>query len=676
MCTPSVPLETQNLFAGGNYTLRNRAFHGAFLTPAGMRNMLPETMCVPDGRLGKLGECLCRNVTELAAQAYSVCPEPPADKLTFSDRRDAQRACTVLAAYRSCLLRSVGRICFVERLDRACAALDHAKLERFGCRACNSLHDQSTTTFVLSQEAPECIVAQAGAPVCARPFYFNFAGRKHPCDPKQPAAERPLPFDHVFGSWLHGRIERNSVVVQIGYKHSCLAIFLASSARFRWIITPTGRGSDDNTPPPGWSPFDIEAPMRAQFMTSAQRAELGDFVVDWLVALDFGAALQTNSSRSVADALAAHVPLLERCRFALLIAWAPAERALPPLESTAPEAALIAALQARDFLFDFDLTRRARHSSTLAGQKQSAMVFLRRQLAARVVFPDFLRANISSVRWNQQVPFGSAWLRVFVPRGIAWANNRIVISIHSDPRFVEWRSSVRETWLTRARRLGMLAVFIVCNPDADVITEAAIYNDIIAIEAPYFYHAERSVLPLLEHVWFQLAARHAIDAQWVMKTDHDTVVFPDTLARFLRNQSEYDPMRQYVYAGNLFEVSPVRDPKHHSQVSAEMYPPLQYPGFMSGGAGYIESMALVRCLTSHTATAAFNYFPRSDVGMRLAINEAGCAPLHIVSSGNFRYNAPPTVPRDTVTMHYVKKADRLREYWAPQLALLDHENKA
>lgn len=665
VCSPSVPLERINPYSGGNVTLRGRIFYGNFTTPtAGVRNALPETMCLPDGRLGKLGECTCRNFTELDALAHRVCVAPPQDKLLFDAKRDSQLACTALTAYRSCLARTVGYACFTERFDRICAALDHTRLAALGCRACNSLHHQSTTTFLLSQDAPECLVAQTSVtapPQCARPFYFNFVSRKHPCN-STGSQQRPV-FDHAFASWLHGRMERNSVVLQVGYRqYSCLALFMASAGRFRWIVTTP---DSDAEPPVGWSPFDPDAPLRAQFMTGEQRnttATERRFALDWLLALELGAVLRKDSL--LGPLLDRHVPLLERCRFGAMLGTDGV--------STERQQLLIDEMLARDFVYDFDLTRRARSAAVLL--KTGVLVFLRRQLAARVQFPAFLRANVSDVRWNQQIPFGSTWLRVYVPRGIVWTGNRVVISIHSDPRYVEWRSSVRETWLTRARRLGMLAIFIVCNPDAAVLAEADAYNDIIVIEAPYMYHAERSVLPLLEHVWFQLAARHAVDAHWVMKTDHDTVVFPDNLQRFLRNQTA-DPLSAYVYAGVLFEVAPVRDPKHHSSVSALAYPPLQYPGFMSGGAGYVESMALVRCLTAHTSTAAFNYFPRSDVGMRLAINEAACQPLVIVNSNNFHYNAPPIVPANTVTMHYVKNAEKLRDYWAPQLALLSHSNK-
>jgi hypothetical protein len=665
VCTPAVVPDPPMVV---NATLRGRTLYGEFRTAAGVRSALPETMCVRDGRLGKLGECVCRNHTQLEALAAAACREPPEEKLAFDSRRQAQVSCTALSGYRSCLARAVGRGCFVERLDRVCAALDHDRLALTGCHACNALHDQSTTTFVLSRQAPECAVVPpsntSAAPQCGVPLFSDFAARLRPCT--NGASERTaMPLDHALASWLYKRIERNSAVLQIGYAHSCLALYMASSARFRWIVTRL----DNATAPPGWAPFDADAAARAQYMSAAQQAQQGALAIDWLLALEFG----TGANVSAEQALAERAPLLERCRYAALLLWAPADHRLPAAAGGVLERELVTAMHARGFLYDHDLSQRARYFAALPGAKQSATVFLRRQLAARVPFPDFLRANVSGVRWNQQIPFGSTWLHAYVPRGIAWTNSRIVISIHSDPRFVEWRSSVRETWLTRARRLGMLAVFIVCAPSAAVVAEADEYNDIVVIEAPYLYHAERSVLPLLEHVWFQLAARHAVDASWVMKTDQDTIVFPDALLRFLRNTSAaLDPQRQYIYAGSLFEVPPVRDPRHYSHVSAALYPPLQYPGFMSGGAGYIESMALVRCLTAYTATPAFNYFPRSDVGMRLAINEAGCQPLHIVGSANFHYKLPLVVPPDTVTIHYVKSADRLRDYWAPQLALLAH----
>lgn len=674
VCTPPIVAEAP---AVTNATLRGRTLYGEFETSAGVRSALPDTMCVRDGRLGKVGECVCRNHTQLEALAATKCTEPPETKLVFDGRQKAQASCTALTAYRSCLMHAVGRGCFVERLDRVCAALDHDRLALAGCHACKALRDQSTATFVLTRDAPECLVvprrtASAG-PLCGVPLFSDFATRLRDCNDSAP--ERPtMPLDHALGTWLYKRIERNSVVLQIGYTHSCFALYMASSARFRWTVALL----DDNstaTTLPGWAPFETAATARAQYMSSTQRAQMARedtaVTIDWILALEFGVGANVSAERALAE----RVPLLERCRYAVLVLWAPADSRLPKATGEALEQELVLAMHARGFLYDHDLSQRARYFAVLPGIRQSATVFLRRRLAARVPFPDFLRANTSNVRWNQQIPFGATWLRAYVPPSIAWRNSRIVISIHSDPRFTEWRSSVRETWLTRARRLGMLAVFIVCAPTAAVVAEADEYNDIIVIDAPYFYHAERSVLPLLEHVWFQLAARHAIDASWVMKTDQDTVVFPDALLRFLRNTSmALDPQEHYIYAGSLFEVTPVRDPRHHSHISAALYPPLQYPGFMSGGAGYIESMALVRCLTAYTATPEFNYFPRSDVGMRLAINEAGCQPLHIVGSANFHYKMQVDAPHDTITIHYVKSADRLREFWAPQLALLAHSD--
>ena len=666
--------------------LVGRVLHGSFATVAGVRSALPETVCVGDAhRLGRLGECLCRNFTVLQQMAADNCRQP--QNLDFTNRKQAQYSCTALVLYRGCLLRTFGRACFSERFDRLCSTLDADALARVNCRACTALRSESIATFLLSDRAPLCaLLGGTGEPRCAKPFFINFATRIAPCAklvaqrqqqllPAQPAAQpgldsdnngQPtLPFDHAFATWMTARIEKNSTVLQVGYDHhQCFALYMASSTHYRWIVT----AADGRALPDGWAPFDVAAPMHAQFMTADDTARAtaeSSFAVDWILALDLGDRLAKADGRPTAVVLTAAVPLLARCRYAVVLAIAEAA-----VRSAALEVAVIDAMHAHGFLYDHDLTTRARYVSVLPGFKHGLVVFIRRQLAARAAFPDFLRTNNSaagggSLPWNEQVVLGQTRLRLFVPPTIAWTGSDVLISVHSDARFVDWRAAVRATWVADAVERGMRPIFIVCSPDAAAFAEAAAHGDMVAIDAPFVYFGEQSVLPLLEQVWFQLVARLAVRARWVMKADQDTLVLPFALQRFLVNQSAaaIDPLRDMVYAGSLFEVGPMRNPKHRSYVSLDTYPPLQYPGFMSGGAGYIESIALVRCLVAHTASPAYNYFPRSDAGMRLAINEAGCQPLRIVSAGNFRYDTPPIIGRDMVTLHYVKHVAKLQHYW-------------
>ena len=640
VCNPP-PVPEMNSAVGARHG--GRVLYGQFQTLSGLRSSVPEMMCVPDARLQTLGECLCRNNSVLLQLA--PCSEPNATLLLHID---SPELCARLTAYRQCMMAAIGKRCFVERYDRVCARLDHKRLAASGCAACNSLHDQTTTTFLMAHVAPECVLPNGK---CTRPIYHDFIHRRKACSDDR--ADRSV-IDDSFGFWLVTRIERGSRVLQVDVTHECLALYWASSARFVWLMHRPG-ALDPLAH--GWHRYEHDNGARAQYIDDTRLLlQPAARAVDWAVFLDVPA---NATAEQVAELMQ-----LARCRFALVLAWDGAPQS---------QAAFDAAMTERhQFLYDHDLTHRARSAASTPLLKATLRLFLRRNLVTKGSMPGFLLANVSSIRWNERVPFGGMWLRVFVPRALSWLGARVVISIHSDARYVEWRSSVRETWLTRARRLGFLAVFIVCNADAALIAEAELYNDIIAIEAAYVYNAERSVLPVLEHVWFQLAARHAVDALWVMKADQDTVVFPDALARFLRSQT-VDPLTTYVYAGLLFEVAPVRQSTHRSYVPPSIYPQLQYPGFMSGGAGYVESIALVRCLTAHTATPLFNYFPRSDVGMRLALNEAGCAPLIIIKSAHFHADSQPSTGNQTITMHYVKDADKLRQHWAPQLARMTHD---
>lgn len=638
VCMPPLVPE---LNPAGSARRGGRVLHGEFPTLSGLRSSVPEMMCLPDGRLGRLGECLCRNHTALLA--INTCREP---NTTLVSDRDVERLCTALRAYRTCMANAVGRDCFVERYDHVCARLDRDNLLARHCTACNSLHDQTTTTFVMSHAAPECRLPTGQ---CVRPIYHDFSFRKQTC---RTNATQSSVIDDAFGAWIVARMQRNSRALQFDRTHECLALYWASAARYHWLLHRPGMPM-----PAGWAPYEHHSSARGQYIDDTRRLAAPDAPpLDWALALD----LELNVSASEL----AGVLQLERCRFALVLAWRE--------QADGKTGVLDAELSKRyRFLLDHDLTRRARAAASTALLKTTVRVFLRQNMASPAPFPAFLATTIDTVQWNERIPYAGRWLRVYVPRGLDWLGARVVISIHSDRKYIEWRASVRETWLARARQLGFLAVFVVCEPDAALIAEADQFNDIVAIEAPYVYHTDRSVLPVLEHVWFQLATRHAVDAHWVMKTDHDTVLFPDALARFLRNQST-DPLRDYVYAGLFFEVAPVRQAIHRSYVSPKTYAPLQYPGFMSGGAGYLESIALARCLTAHTATTNFNYFPRSDVGMRLALNEAGCAPLLIVSSPRFRADAPTNVPNNTITVHYVKDSKKLRHYWAPHLAQINH----
>lgn len=237
------------------------------------------------------------------------------------------------------------------------------------------------------------------------------------------------------------------------------------------------------------------------------------------------------------------------------------------------------------------------------------------------------------------------------------------MSVHSAANYTDWRSSVRESWAMRARRIGYLPIFVIFEPTMAVVVEANTYNDIIAIDAPFIYQGETSSLPLMEHVFFQIATRSAIDAAWMMKTDQDTLVYPDALARYLASLS-HNPQQDHVYAGALMQLPPTRNSTARSYVAESTYAPLDYPAFMSGGAGYIISVKLAQCLTLHTATERFNYFPRSDVGMRIAMLEAGCYPLHMNASDLFSPGQILNASADQVTLHYVKEAD-LQTFWKP-----------
>jgi hypothetical protein len=637
--------------------------HHRFLTAGiGVRSELPQFACallpsfLPAARWG---ECACRHRHSLAALAQLHCPAPSVAHIDALRAAAAARhrspasdaICAALAAHGRCVRDTYGDACFTSDAIAACRDLDLYNLTTIACfDACAPSRHESSALVQLRPSAPVCALAgSAGACLTALSYPWARA-RGQICAPTPGRPE----FDEQFAIHINYKFPKGAAIVEVvgGSDNTCYSYFFASSGKYQWIAAGTAASPLARA----WPPIAATPLHTAQFVDIANVGAL-PVVPEWVVTFQLDAAGGADVNATLEQVFS--VP----CRFGVVLGFIDKSDAGAPLA-----AAITRWVHARGrFLYDQHLSEQLFTARSTLYHTKAVMAFIRRDLAAPAAFPSFLRAAPNAIPWNGRVPVMGEHIRIFTPSAIAWKGQSVVISIHSDAKYSAWRSSIRETWLPRARRVGCLPLFVVLEPTAATIAEANAYNDIIAIDAPFVYHAEQSSLPLMEHVFFQVVVRNAVDAEWAMKTDQDTMVFPDALTRFLARlrADNVDPQRDHIYAGALLQLAPVRNASARAYVSAATYAPLDFPAFMSGGAGYVISVKLARCLTLHTATQRFNYFPRSDVGMRIAMLEAGCEPLQMNASALFSPGQVPNAPADQVTMHYVKDAD-IPKFWLPQ----------
>jgi hypothetical protein len=631
----------------------------------GVRTDLPPLACaiLPEFLPAmRWGECACRDRAALAALAARNCPPPTEAQIDALRVAAATRQrtlvsdtiCASLSAHHRCVRETYTDRCFTLSAVVACRHLDLYNLSTIACPdACAppaAARHESAALVQLRPTAPVCALAGTVAG-CLTPLSYPWARNRG-----QLCAPAPTPrqeFDEQLAIHINYKLPKSALIVElVASENACYSYFFGSSGKYRWLAA----GPHDSALARAWPllPPATEPLHTAQFVDYANVDSL-PVAAEWVVTFQLAALVrQFGGDLNAALEKVFSVP----CRYGVALAFVD--------KVGGSSLAITQWVHGRErFLYDSSLSELFATTRSANFATSSIMVFIGRHLVTPVPFPQFLRAAPNALPWNARIPVMGEHIRIYMPPAISWKGHTVVISIHSDAEFVSWRSSVRETWAARARRVGCLPLFVVLDPTPAVIAEANAYNDIIAIDAPFVYHGERSSLPLMEHVFFQVVVRSAVDAEWAMKTDQDTLVFPDALIRFLAGlRIDADPQRDHIYAGAMMQLTPTRNATARAYVSTTTYAPLEFPAFMSGGAGYVLSIKLARCLTLHTATQRFSFFPRSDVGMRIAMLEAGCEPMRMVASPLFSPGKVPNAPPDQVSMHYVKDAD-IQKFWLP-----------
>jgi hypothetical protein len=310
-------------------------------------------------------------------------------------------------------------------------------------------------------------------------------------------------------------------------------------------------------------------------------------------------------------------------------------------------------------------TVKMRSSATLPHLKLSATLFTKRNLVVKQSSIEFLNIQRDEIQWNNGVSFLGKWFRAYVPPKLMWEDYKIIIGVLSVSSSVKTRQTIRETWLMRAKSVGCLVVFIVNDPVEYVQYEAMKHADILLFEAKDVYNTNSS-LPFKTFAFLQMVARYAPFAEWAFKCDDDTFLYPERLVKYLGGYST-DLATSRFYIGNGFFTSPVRILSWaRSYASPQIYPSSRYPLFMSGGAGYALSISLVRCLSVHTASKEYMYFPLEDVATRLAL-QAACEPFQAVESNHYFYTGrPKVIENDTITFHAVHGPHSMYDFWKPQ----------
>lgn len=390
---------------------------------------------------------------------------------------------------------------------------------------------------------------------------------------------------------------------------------------------------------------------------------------DWIVSTDERCEIAGSADCLTLDLIAT------RALRGLILAPRASSAVIPGVNTTnasfaylAPTVGRIRAhAEARGFAVDNETTQWLRSQTSVQRWRQTLVVFVRKEMVAKHADTSFLAMQNNNIAWNNGLSFAGRWIRAYTPRTVDWTRYRIVIGVLSTTKSGAMRQTIRETWAARAKAIGALVLFMIAEPIPDSVNEAERHGDMILLEAREVYTALNSTLPLKTHAIMQLVARYATSVDWIFKCDDDTIVFPERLASLLAPLGAPRTTRYYVGC-SFVRTPPVRTASHpRAYVSPDLYPASVYPTFMSGGAGYALSIAAVRCLAVHTASATYRYFPREDVSVRLAL-DAACTPIKIVDrSDAFRANThkPPT--NATVTLHYVKGTGGIRSFWNTHL---------
>ena len=113
----------------------------------------------------------------------------------------------------------------------------------------------------------------------------------------------------------------------------------------------------------------------------------------------------------------------------------------------------------------------------------------------------------------------------------------LAIGVLNSPNSAVQRSLIRSTWMLDPMiRCGRITVrFVIGNGScfsATVAREMTLHEDMYQVNAP---DCQKSYGPEKTHEWFKAALRTFPSAEWIAKTEDDTMLWPSAIMADLRS---------------------------------------------------------------------------------------------------------------------------------------------
>jgi len=168
-------------------------------------------------------------------------------------------------------------------------------------------------------------------------------------------------------------------------------------------------------------------------------------------------------------------------------------------------------------------------------------------------------------------------------------NLPIVALIHSAPKNVELRNTIRKTWGKSLKRIFVLGKQKEWNKK--LRKENDMHQDILQVNFTDAY--QNMTYKHLTGYWWM--TQHCNNAKLVLKSDDDLVIDVHHLEVYINHYIE-DPHQAYYYLCYIHQnEKPKRDATHKMFVSFRDYPQDVYPDFCSGSA-YVTNLPTMKSI--------------------------------------------------------------------------------
>eukprot|EP00039_Didymoeca_costata_P007592 m.101403 g.101403 ORF g.101403 m.101403 type:complete len:1088 (+) comp13744_c0_seq1:36-3299(+) len=211
------------------------------------------------------------------------------------------------------------------------------------------------------------------------------------------------------------------------------------------------------------------------------------------------------------------------------------------------------------------------------------------------------------------------------------------------------RMSIRATWKMFAGPWKLF--FVIGFPiTADLIDEAATYQDIVIIDTLDAYAGSASSLPLKTAAILWLCSK--IGSKWLFKTDDDAFL---DVVNLLKIASGKEPP---YYGGHVaYGAWPIQDICHRWRVSVEQWHGV-YPPYAEG-AGYLLSGDVGKCMLKYLGVGS--NMPMEDVFTGVLAAKCKIIPEHI--DGIQVYGGIGKPSKSFLLRHHVKEAEVMFDLW-------------